>query len=390
MAILEGTAISNIGATLCKACYRAEGDSPLMLTGHDIITKVESVLTVPADLSCVQPILDSVLEMLKEGEQPMLDEEKKHIDLIAALTEQHKEALIVLEQLQASKEALTSSGTSRTGRNRRTSNRATDTGALEALTFEIIHSRGITREAEMKLKEAKRQRKELMDEYNAWKVKFPYETHDDLLQYCQSMLQPVIEYYDRLFRVEQGDYFSIRKCLRASQLFNPFFLVENRNDIVQLNSLADDMVYFECNQFSNAFISCLKREIPRLVQYASLPFQWHDVESSSSFKTRMQKRLKRCIDHDAEIGTWMDDPGEKASRIWYWWKTQVFEKNENFPEFKVAVRIVVLFQTSSCAVERVFSRLKNVRETCGDSLYEDMLEVRMMMQCNGDLDSLTF
>ena len=50
--------------------------------------------------------------------------------------------------------------------------------------------------------------------------------------------------------------------------------------------------------------------------------------------------------------------------------------------------MVVLTQTSSCSVERVFSRLKMVRDACGDNMYEDMLEVRMPMQCHGDLDDL--
>ena len=197
----------------------------------------------------------------------MLDEGKKHIDLEASLTDTHKEeAFLTLEQLQASKEALTSSGTSRNGRNRTTSNRATDTKALEASIVEIISARLIAREAEKKLKEAKCETKHFMDEYNGWKVKFPHETHDGLLQYCQSMLKPVIDYYDRLFRIEEGDYFSICKCLRASQLFNPFFLIENRNNLVKLKSLADDIVHIECNQFSDAFISCLKSEIPRLIK----------------------------------------------------------------------------------------------------------------------------
>eukprot|EP00979_Chaetoceros_neogracilis_P013528 scaffold3881_cov173-Chaetoceros_neogracile.AAC.2 len=43
-----------------------------------------------------------------------------------------------------------------------------------------------------------------------------------------------------------------------------------------------------------------------------------------------------------------------------------------------------------CAVERVFSRLKKMRDICGDNSLEDMTEVRIFMMCNGDLDELLY
>ena len=48
-------------------------------------------------------------------------------------------------------------------------------------------------------------------------------------------------------------------------------------------------------------------------------------------------------------------------------------------------RAVVL---SSCAVERVFSQLKLIVESCGENLMEDMLEIRMLLRNNGDLKTL--
>jgi hypothetical protein len=38
---------------------------------------------------------------------------------------------------------------------------------------------------------------------------------------------------------------------------------------------------------------------------------------------------------------------------------------------------------------RVFSRVKEIRETCSDALYEDMLEIRVLQVCNGNLSELT-
>ena len=86
-----------------------------------------------------------------------------------------------------------------------------------------------------------------------------------------------------------------------------------------------------------------------------------------------------------EAGDWKSDPRERAWKIRGWWQTRLLQDDSSFFAFKTALRLVVLTQTSSCAVERVFSRLKMIRDTCGDRLYEDMLEVRMLMQCNGEL-----
>jgi hypothetical protein len=88
------------------------------------------------------------------------------------------------------------------------------------------------------------------------------------------------------------------------------------------------------------------------------------------------------------VGRWQDDPGERAVKIWEWWRIRFLSDENDLPTFQQALRLVVLTQTSSCSVERVFSRLKMIRETCGDNVYEDMAEVRVLMQCNGDLEAL--
>ena len=62
--------------------------------------------------------------------------------------------------------------------------------------------------------------------------------------------------------------------------------------------------------------------------------------------------------------------------------------DNNMSHFKTAIRLVVLTQLSSCAVERVFSRLQQIRDSCGDDSCEDITEMRTLMQCNGDLEVL--
>ena len=54
----------------------------------------------------------------------------------------------------------------------------------------------------------------------------------------------------------------------------------------------------------------------------------------------------------------------------------------------MALRLIVLAQLSSCSVERVFSKLEKIHQVTGDNLKEDMCEVRLLLQCNGDLDEM--
>jgi hypothetical protein len=53
-----------------------------------------------------------------------------------------------------------------------------------------------------------------------------------------------------------------------------------------------------------------------------------------------------------------------------------------FPAWKHAIRLVVLVQPSSAAVERIFAQLKNIVDVCGESMRPDMLEYRIFQRCN--------
>lgn len=114
-------------------------------------------------------------------------------------------------------------------------------------------------------------------------------------------------------------------------------------------------------------------------------FDWDGMEKSRLFKSRLERRRKRLGEDNVE-NDWRKDPGEKATRIWEWWKPIVVDST-SFPAFGKALRLIALIQVSSCAVERVFSQLKLIVETCGN-MFEDTLEVRMFARCNGNLDEL--
>ena len=109
-----------------------------------------------------------------------------------------------------------------------------------------------------------------------------------------------------------------------------------------------------------------------------------DIKPSQKYITRMKSRIKhKQLGNDDDI-TWREEDAEYSSRIWEWWKSRVGK----FPYHSLALRLIVLTQTSSCSVERVFSRLKLIREICGEKLREDITLFRILLQRNGDLGEL--
>ena len=76
-----------------------------------------------------------------------------------------------------------------------------------------------------------------------------------------------------------------------------------------------------------------------------------------------------------------NDPAEKARRNWYRWR-EVLYPTCQFPAFSVALRLVALVQPSSAFIERCFSQLKLIVETCGSKMLSDILLLRMLFRCN--------
>ena len=48
----------------------------------------------------------------------------------------------------------------------------------------------------------------------------------------------------------------------------------------------------------------------------------------------------------------------------------------------LALRLIILVMPSSAGVERVFSQVKLIIDTCGVSVTEGLLELRSLIRCN--------
>ena len=93
----------------------------------------------------------------------------------------------------------------------------------------------------------------------------------------------------------------------------------------------------------------------------------------------------QITDEDFHNCTWRNDAGERARRVYDWWRMLMNEKKTHLPFFQNAIRLVVLTQPSSASCERVFSQLTYIRRIVGDATLGEMLELRALLRCNNGL-----
>ena len=279
-------------------------------------------------------------------------------------------------------ERLRTGGVSRAGRKRKNTERG-----LEEYTIEIGNMKSELKELKKKEKGLKKKVTEFTKKYDDWKNEFPYRIHDSLTNWGRQLMVPAKEYYTHLFSDSEGDCSNVVHMAEAAELFNPIMLSEiSETEIVtKLHYLADKLIRFKYDSyFTEGFIRRLKKEIPDVVKEAKRDHDLDRIEGNSQYHTRLQKRMKRSNIQNKDDMDWKKDPGEYARHIWEWWRARV----EEFPYHALARRLIVLSQLSSCSVEHVYSRLSLIHERCGDHMFEDMTEIRLFMQCNGNLEDL--
>jgi hypothetical protein len=139
------------------------------------------------------------------------------------------------------------------------------------------------------------------------------------------------------------------------------------------------LIYWSFPEFMKDFI---KEFIPKIILRSKEPFDWDGMVQSRLYFSRLQrKRRKEVAQNYGEVDIetmaetdWRKDAGEKADRIWRWWRPIVATGpiSHNFPCYHLVLRLVALVQVSSCTVERVFSQLKYIRDCYGDNIYKDI------------------
>ena len=103
--------------------------------------------------------------------------------------------------------------------------------------------------------------------------------------------------------------------------------------------------------------------------------------SSSSSRPAADDEDDPVSARETQFDKWEDDPMEMSRRIWEWWRARLCGVSV-FKYWSLAVRLVVLVQTSSARMERIFSQLKLILETIGYSALEKTVEGRLLVRVN--------
>jgi hypothetical protein len=77
---------------------------------------------------------------------------------------------------------------------------------------------------------------------------------------------------------------------------------------------------------------------------------------------------------------WKEDKLEVACWIWEWWRIHC----EKLHHMKEVVRLVVIVQVSSAAVERVFSRLRLMLDTTQEGALHDAITIHLSEAVNSE------
>ena len=104
---------------------------------------------------------------------------------------------------------------------------------------------------------------------------------------------------------------------------------------------------------------------------------WSELEGAKEYDEKLEKKKQQDPETHGNR-TWRDDRIEATRRAWEWWRCY----HKNFIYLSKVVRLVVLIPITSAAVERVFSQVKFIIETIGESGLQDTLELRLMERVN--------
>ena len=90
----------------------------------------------------------------------------------------------------------------------------------------------------------------------------------------------------------------------------------------QLCLLCDTLNHFGFKLFTDDFMNKMKADFKDAVQVATIDtFDWESIKPSKQYENRLRGKKLRCPARAHEFD-WKDDSGEKARKIWEWWRAR--------------------------------------------------------------------
>ena len=204
-----------------------------------------------------------------------------------------------------------------------------------------------------------------------------YTAYDEFVDLGMEVARPIAEEYKRLFIHPNGDYYNIVKAYMAARVLNPLVAADMSQE--EMVDALRDLTAFGFDELRSAVIQDLIDEIPKYraaINSTSDSF-WSNVEGAAKYDDDLRRKKEEDPDKYADH-TWQSDRIEQARRVWEWWRA----KRAKFAYFYTAARLVAIVPISSASVERVFSQVKFIIESVGESVLEETLETRVMERIN--------
>jgi hypothetical protein len=407
-AIVEMAALADAGKAFVHATYQLEGNDPLILSAYRVFDRLDEIVN-----NGVQELPLVLTTECAENAAGLIGAERELQSApIRILQEQFDAALGIVGGIE--ERLLELDPPASRSRRRRPERFRDDLSNEDEIVLQTLRYSLVDAEDDALI--IRGQLDEAILTRNYWEEQATAKSKDDFIAHARKAVQPAFGYYTATFQTEAGDMNGVRMMCEAAKIFDPFFL--KASSIATIELLVDLLKYYEYPEFDDStFLEALKKEIEPAIADAKLLYDWESDKGSQQYTRRAARRKNRrnrqkslsCSDTDTnnednneddemlddedEAGTmnvedtydsWMDDPGERSRRILCWWQTRMVEvKTNKFPAFKTALRLVLLTQLSSAFVERVFSRLE--RATRGKpNIYEDTLNMRILLRTNGD------
>lgn len=445
--IVEAGAVTEVGRHFCLATYASEGDAPLPFTFYVQLDKldafVERLEIFDEDGHTWQRCKEAakLVEPTWNDMTKDYDSAYTNVQNIRAQVSDLEEELNQFD-LQEEQQEVSEQNLGRGNRTRRANPRFQDSES-EDESDEGDDNLDARKEIENRL-EAKNSdltaAEKEADTLQMKLVQFQKKyggliTEKDFMEHAKKCVEASIRKYKRLFENDTR-LRDLRRAYRACKLFDVLYLQTNPSHD-QLRRMIDELCHFGFKEFTPTFLAELKNEIPALldlVQNMEYNFEGKDAEKNDkAYRKRVNDKFRRSRQRsilmnientlrqqenpntedteDHEVGEvdavidiealvqeageddvgqdtyrklhWKDDIGERARRVYDWWRTAMTErKDSSIPRFYEAVKLIAVTQVSSAAAERVFSQLFFIRRAVGDKTLQDMMELRTFIRCN--------
>jgi hypothetical protein len=384
-AIMQLATVCAAGRIFCQSTYEAERSDPISITIYIQFKKIELVMEKELHT------LPGVAEAAKKAAALLLPEKTIREQAIANAQATVDAKRSELNELQNQLKEMQP----RRGRVRR-NYKADLTGkcdaAVEAAQLLLQEK---TTEVKKKKEELSRQECSLAEATEAmqqWKDAVVFVTEKDFLGSAKEMVKPGYDYYKEIYCTPGGELYNLRQAYEAASVFDVIAIKELEPEArsMRLHVLVDLFPNFGFEHFTPNFFHAMKEQIPDVLKHIDKPFDWSEVQGAKQYDKRNKKARNKkatAIHSDArEVlpDKWEDDIGERARRLWEWWKM----RRDILKTWALALRLVILVMPSSCGVERVFSQLKHILAVCGNSPTEEMLELRTLVRCNASIPGL--